>query len=140
MDEGLGAAATVLVQDGTLRVGDVILIGPGHGRVRSLLNDKGQFIDEAGPSTPVIVSGLNELPPAGDKLFAVGDLERARAIAEERSIRNRHEQLAMQNRVTASNLIATIKAGEVKTIHLIIKADAQGSVETLVKTVGGQNT
>ncbi len=140
MDPGLGPVATVLVQEGTLKVGDVILSGPGFGRIRSLLNDQGQAVQEAGPSTPVIVSGLNGLPGAGDKFYIVEDLERARAIAEERSTMSRQNQLAQQNRVSADNLLATIRAGDVKTINLIIKADVQGSIETLVATVTGQNT
>jgi translation initiation factor IF-2 len=140
VDPGLGSIATVLVQNGTLKLGDVILSGPGYGRIRSLLNDQGKSIDTAGPSTPVIVSGLNDLPSAGDKFFVVEDVDRARSIAEERSILSRQNQLAQQNRVSADNLLATIKAGDVKTINLIIKADVQGSIETLVATVTGQNT
>ncbi|HEY7087003.1 MAG TPA: translation initiation factor IF-2 [Tepidisphaeraceae bacterium] len=140
VDPGLGSIATVLVQDGTLKVGDVILAGPGYGRIRSLLNDQGTSVEQAGPSMPVIVSGLNDLPGAGDKFFVVDDLERARAIAEERAILARQSDLAQQNRVSADNLLATMKAGDVKTINLIIKADVQGSIETLVNTVEGQNT
>jgi translation initiation factor IF-2 len=140
MHEGLGSIATVLVQDGTLRVGDVILSGKGYGRVRSILNDRGENVQEAGPAMPVIVSGLSELPSAGDKFYAVEDLERARSIAEEREILTRQSQLAQQNRVTGANLLETMRAGDVQTINLIIKADTQGSIETLVKTVGGQNT
>jgi translation initiation factor IF-2 len=140
MDPGLGPVATVLVQDGTLKVGDVLLSGPGYGRIRQLLNDKGQTIESAGPSTPVIVSGLNDLPGAGDKFFVVDDIDRARSIAEERSVLSRQTELAQMNRVSADNLLATIKAGDVKTINLIIKGDVQGSVETLVATVTGQNT
>jgi translation initiation factor IF-2 len=140
MDPGLGPVATVLVQDGTLKVGDVLLSGPGYGRIRQLLNDKGQPIETAGPSTPVIVSGLNDLPSAGDKFYVVDDVDRARSIAEERSVLSRQTELAQMNRVSADNLLATIKAGDVKTINLIIKGDVQGSVETLVATVTGQNT
>jgi translation initiation factor IF-2 len=140
VDAGLGNVATVLVQEGTLKVGDVILSGPGYGRIRSLLNDQGKAITEAGPSTPVIVSGLNALPSAGDKFYVVDDVERARSIAEERSTMSRQNQLGQQNRVSAENLLATIKAGDVKTINLIIKADVQGSIETLVSSVTGQNT
>ena len=140
VDPGLGSVATVLVQDGTLKVGDVILSGPGYGRIRQLLNDQGKSIEEAGPSMPVIVSGLNDLPGAGDKFFVIDDVDRARGIAEERSTLSRQAQLAQQNRVSADNLLATIKAGDVKTINLIIKADVQGSIETLVATVTGQNT
>jgi translation initiation factor IF-2 len=140
IDPGLGPVATVLVQDGTLKVGDVMLSGPGYGRIRQLLNDTGKPIKEAGPSTPVIVSGLGELPSAGDKFFVVEDIDRARAIAEERANLSRMNDLAGQNRVTAENLLATIKLGDVQTINLIIKADVQGSVETLTKSVTDQNT
>jgi translation initiation factor IF-2 len=140
MDPGLGAVATVLVQDGTLHTGDVGLAGGGFGRIRSLFNDRGESIPEAGPSMPVIVSGLSELPSAGDKFFVVGDMERARAIGAERQLQARTQQLAGTNQVSLSNLMDTIKAGETKTINLIIKGDVQGSVETLQKTVTDQNT
>lgn len=140
VDPGLGPIATILVQEGTLKVGDVILSGSGYGRVRSLLNDNGKQIDQAGPSTPVIVSGLSVLPRGGDKFFSLDDIERARSIAEERGTQQRQTQLAGQNRVSADNLFDTMAAGDVKTINLIIKADVQGSLETLVATVGGQNT
>jgi translation initiation factor IF-2 len=141
MDPGLGAAATVLVQNGTLRVGDVMLCGNAYGRIRNLLNDKGQMISEAGPSTPVIVAGLNDLPSSGDKFFIVDHIDLARAIAGDRANRNRELQLAQQNRVTGANLLSTLAAqASVSTINLIIKADVQGSLETLVNTVTGQNT
>jgi translation initiation factor IF-2 len=140
MDEGLGSIATVLIQDGTLRPGDVVLSGAGYGRVRSLMNDRGETIAEATPSTPVLVSGLSVLPSAGDKLYQLDDVDRAREIAEERAMQSRQSQLAGQNRVTLENLFDTMKAGDVKTINLIIKGDVQGSVETLAKTVTDQNT
>jgi translation initiation factor IF-2 len=140
VDPGLGSVATALVQDGTLRVGDVILSGPGYGRIRSLIDDMGKPIQEAGPSTPVIISGLDQLPDAGDKFFVVENIDRARAIAEERATLARQNQLAGQNKVTLDNLFATIKEGEIKTINLIIKGDVQGSVETLTQTVTDQNT
>ncbi len=141
IDPGLGSVATVLVQDGTLKVGDVVLSGPGYGRIRSLLNDRGQQIQEAGPSTPVVVSGLSELPSAGEKMFAVENLDRAAQIAEERTELTRRAHLASRNQVTtAANLFENIRAGDVKTINLIIKADVQGSVETLAKTVTDYNT
>src|SRR3954470_12659335 len=101
MDPGLGPVATVLVQEGTLKVGDVILSGPGFGRIRSLLNDQGKSISEAGPSTPVIVSGLNNLPGAGDKFYVVEDFERARSIAEECATQLRQAELGQQSRVSA---------------------------------------
>ena len=140
VDPGLGSVATVLVQDGTLHVGDVILCGPGYGRIRSLLNDRGEMVQEAFPATPVIVSGLNEMPSAGDHFFVVDDYDRARTIAEERAVLSRHQQLAGKTQVSLSNLMETIKLGETKTINLIIKGDVQGSVETLQKTVTDQNT
>ncbi|MFN4243636.1 MAG: translation initiation factor IF-2 [Tepidisphaerales bacterium] len=140
-DEGLGPVATVLVQEGTLKVGAYVLCGPGYGRVRSLLDDRGVMVQEAGPSTPVIVSGLSDLPSAGDVLIEVSDLEEARAIAEERATRLRQKQLAsMQQRTTMADLMQSMRAGEVQTINLIIKADTQGSVETLVKSVTESNT
>jgi translation initiation factor IF-2 len=140
VDAGLGSVATVLVQDGTLRVGDVMLSGPGYGRIRSLINDRGEQVQEAGPATPVIVSGLNEMPGSGDKFYVVDDFDRARSIAEERQTLVRQNALAGKTQVSLSNLMDTIKAGEVKTINLIIKADVQGSVETLQKTVTDANT
>jgi translation initiation factor IF-2 len=139
-DTGLGSVATVLVQEGTLKVGDAILSGPGYGRIRSLLNDRGDTVREAGPSTPVIVSGLNILPEAGDKFFVLDDVDRARSIAEERAALSRQNQLASASKVTLDNLFATMKAGDIKTINLIVKADVQGSVETLQRTVTDQNT
>ncbi|HVE67661.1 MAG TPA: translation initiation factor IF-2, partial [Solirubrobacteraceae bacterium] len=140
VDPGLGSVATVLVQDGTLKVGDVLLAGNGYGRIRSLINDRGEHVQEAPPAMPVIVSGLNEMPSAGNRFFVVGDADRARSIAAERQELSRHQQLAGKNQVSLSNLMDTIKAGETKTINLIIKADVQGSVETLQKTVTDANT
>ena len=140
MDAGLGPIATVLVQDGSLHNGDVILAGPGYGRVRMLLNDLGKPIEEATASMPVVVSGFTELPSAGDRFYQVDDLDRARAIAADREMRTRAIQLGNRTQVTRDNLNAVVKAGETKTIHLIIKADVQGSVETLAKSVTDMNT
>jgi len=140
MDEGMGSVATVLVQDGTLKVGDVVLAGHSYGRVRSIRDDLGRPIQEATASMPVIVSGLNDLPTSGEKFFVVDDADRAKEISEDRAMRSRQAQLAGANRVTVDNLLATMQAADVQTINLIIKADTQGSLETLVATVGGQNT
>ena len=141
VNPGLGPVATVLVQDGTLRTGDVMLSGPGYGRIRTLLNDRGESIAEAGPSMPVVVAGLSDAPLAGDKFYVVEDFDNARAIAEERATRQRQTQLAQRNTATTlSNLYEQIQAGQVKTINVIIKADVQGSVETLSKTVTDANT
>jgi translation initiation factor IF-2 len=141
MHSGLGAAATVLVQNGTLKVGEVMLCGNAYGRIRSLLNDKGAAIQEAGPSTPVIVAGLNELPSSGDKFFILDHIDLARTVADDRANRSRQTQLGQMNRVTGANLLSTLAAqAAVSTINLIIKADVQGSLETLVNTVTAQNT
>ena len=140
MDAGLGPVATVLVQDGTLRVGDVLICGKGYGRIRMLLNDLGEHIQEAGPSTPVVVSGLSDLPSAGDKYFVLDDVDYARTIAEERQRVARQTQLAGKGQVTLENLFDTMKASDIKTINLIVKGDVQGSVETLAKTVTEANT
>ncbi|HSU65872.1 MAG TPA: translation initiation factor IF-2 [Tepidisphaeraceae bacterium] len=142
INPGLGPVATVLVQDGTLRVGDTLLAGPGYGRVRTLLNDRGESIQEAPPSMPVVVAGLSDSPDAGDKFFDLqNDMDRARSIAEERSTQQRQTQLAQRNTATTlNNLYDQIQAGQVKTINLIIKGDVQGSVETLSKTVTDANT
>jgi translation initiation factor IF-2 len=142
INPGLGPVATVLVQNGTLRVGDTLLAGPGYGRIRTLLNDRGESIQEALPSTPVVVAGLSDSPQAGDKFFDLQDnMDRARSIAEERSMQQRQTQLAQRNTATTlNNLYDQIQAGQVKTINLIIKGDVQGSVETLSKTVTDANT
>ncbi len=140
MTEGLGPVATVLVQNGTLKVGDIGLAGAGFGRIRSLVNGRGEMIQEAGPSTPVTVSGLSALPQAGDKFYSMEDMERARSIAEERQSRQRQTSLASAGRVTLDNLFDSMKAEDIKTINLIIKGDVQGSVETLAKTVTDANT
>ena len=142
INPGLGPVATVLVQNGTLRVGDTLLAGPGYGRIRTLLNDRGESIQEALPSTPVVVAGLSDSPQAGDKFFDLqDDMDRARSIAGERSTHMRQTQLAQRNTATTlNNLYDQIQAGQVKTINLIIKGDVQGSVETLSKTVTDANT
>ncbi len=141
MHPGMGAAATVLVRNGTLKVGDILLCGNAYGRIRGLINDMGKMIQEAGPSTPVIVAGLNELPSAGDKFFVLDHIDLARTIANDRAMRSRNTSLSQMNRVTGANLLSTLAAqAAVSTINLIIKADVQGSLETLVKTVTDQNT
>ncbi|MDB5326464.1 MAG: infB [Phycisphaerales bacterium] len=140
MHPGLGPIATVLVQDGTLKIGDVVLAGQGWGKVRSLLDDKLKMVQEAGPSMPIIISGLSELPSAGDKFFAMDDLDRARSIAEERVATERSDALANRTKVSLDSIYGQMKESQIKTINLIIKADVQGSVETLEKTVTEQNT
>ena len=140
MAEGMGSVATVLVQEGTLSVGDIAIAGNGYGRIRSLTNDRGESIQQAGASTPVIVSGLSETPDAGAKFYVVQNMEEAKAIAEERAAQSRHTTLSSATRITADNIMAHMGAGLARTINLIIKADMQGSVETLAKTVTDSNT
>ncbi len=137
MEEGLGSVATVLIQDGTLRAGDIMLAGGAYGRVRSLHNDLNQQIDQATASMPVLVAGLSELPNAGDKVYVVSTLELARSITESRREQNRNLQLAGRNQVSAGNLLATMKAADIQMINLIVKGDVAGSVETLVKSLAG---
>jgi translation initiation factor IF-2 len=140
VDPGLGPVATVLVQDGTLRLGDAVIAGTGFGRVRSMLDSTGRTITEAGPSSPVLVAGLSEVPSAGDKLFVIEDVDRAKSIAEERVNLARQQALSSQSRVSLETVLVTMKDQDVKTINLIVKADVQGSVETLIKTVTDHNT
>jgi translation initiation factor IF-2 len=139
VDPGLGSVATVLVQDGTLKVGDVVLAGQGYGKIRQLRDSNGKFIQEAGPSTPVLIAGLSSVPNAGDKFFVTTDVDRAEKIAEERHTLAR-SQLVANSGVSLESLFATMKQGDIKTINLIIKADVAGSVETLTKTVIDYNT
>ena len=140
MDKALGPVATVLVQDGTLKVGDVVLSGQGWGKVRALLNDHGKSVPEASPSTPILISGLSELPSSGDKFFAMDDLDRARSIAAERVATERSDALANRTKVSLDSIYGQMKESMIKTINLIIKADTQGSIETLEKSVTEQNT
>ena len=135
LSEGRGSIATVLVLDGTLKVGDIVLCGQASGRVRSLIDDRGRSIQEAGPATPVEIAGLSTVPQAGDRLFVVSDLDKARDIAETRVRRDREANLAERAHVTLENLFAQIEEGKQKELRLIIKADVQGSLEVLRKTL-----
>ncbi|MEW5783868.1 MAG: translation initiation factor IF-2 [Bacillota bacterium] len=130
LDKGRGPVATILVQDGTLHVGDPIICGSISGKVRAMINDKGERINTAGPSTPVEVLGLSEVPMAGDKFQAVGDDRMARQVAEKRSQKLK-EATQRSQRITLDDLFKQIQEGEVKDLNLIIKGDVQGSVEAL---------
>jgi translation initiation factor IF-2 len=133
ISEGRGVIATVLVQDGTLHVGDVIVCGDGFGRVRALFDDKGRSLTEAGPSTPVEVSGLDAVPTAGEKFAVVPDISRAREVAEARRLRTRGVNLGERQAVTLENLYSKMAEQKVKSLNLILKADVQGSLEALLK-------
>jgi translation initiation factor IF-2 len=133
ISEGRGVIATVLVQDGTLHVGDVIVCGDGFGRVRALFDDQGRSVAEAGPSTPVEVSGLDAVPMAGEKFAAIDDISQAREIAEARRSRTRGVSLGERQAITLENLYSKMAEQKVKSLNLILKADVQGSLEALIK-------
>ena len=133
ISEGRGVIATVLVQDGTLHVGDVVVCGDGFGRVRAIFDDKGVSIPSAGPSTPVEVSGLDAVPAAGERFAAVEDIGRAREIAEARRLRTRGATLGEHQTITLENLYSRMAEQKLKSLNLILKADVQGSLEALVK-------
>lgn len=131
LDKGRGAVATVLVQSGTLKVGDVVLAGQTSGRVRAMLDENGRNTKEAGPSIPVEIQGLAEVPQAGDEFMVMSDERRAREIATYRAGKYRSTKLAKQQAAKLENMFADMSAGEVKTLPIILKADVQGSQEAL---------
>ncbi|MTB70161.1 translation initiation factor IF-2 [Streptococcus uberis] len=135
LDKGKGAVATLLVQQGTLHVQDPIVIGNTFGRVRAMTNDLGRRVKFAPPSTPVSITGLNETPMAGDHFAVYEDEKAARAAGEERAKRALLKQRQNTQRVSLDNLFDTLKAGEIKTVNVIIKADVQGSVEALAASL-----
>ncbi len=131
LDKGRGPIATVLVQNGTLRVGDTIVAGTAYGRVRAMMNDKGRRVTEAGPSQPVEVLGFSEVPAAGD-ILNVAELDKlSRQVAEERRDKQKAEQLKNLSKVSLDDLFSQIAEGEVKDLNIIVKADVQGSVEAV---------
>ncbi|GIP52280.1 translation initiation factor IF-2 [Paenibacillus vini] len=131
LDKSRGPVARILVQHGTLKVGDAFVAGNSFGRVRAMVNDKGRRLKEAGPSTPVEITGLNEVPHAGDPFMVFEDERKARSIADKRAITQRQSDLGANTRVTLDDLFRHIKEGEIKDLNVIIKADVQGSVEAL---------
>lgn len=135
LDKGKGAVATLLVQQGTLNVQDPIVVGNTFGRVRAMTNDRGRRVKVAGPSTPVSITGLNETPMAGDHFAVYEDEKAARAAGEERAKRALIKQRQATHRVSLENLFDTLKAGEVKSVNVIIKADVQGSAEALTASL-----
>ncbi|MBM7705415.1 translation initiation factor IF-2 [Chryseomicrobium aureum] len=131
LDKGRGSVATLLVQDGTLRVGDPIVVGHAYGRVRAMVNETGRRLKEAGPSTPVEITGLNEVPLAGDRFVVFEDEKTARQVGESRASTAIQEQRSEKTRVTLDNLFDQMKQGEMKELNLIVKADVQGTVEAM---------
>ena len=132
MKPGLGPVATLLVRNGTLKVGDVVLAGRSHARIRRMTDYNGKSIKKAGPSTPVEISGLDEVAEAGDKFFVLDDLDRARSIAQERRTAVRAKALAATPAKSLEDLLGQIKAGETSQLAIILKADVQGSIEAIV--------
>lgn len=135
LDKGKGPVATLLVQQGTLHIQDPIVVGNTFGRVRAMVNDLGRRVKEAEPSTPVSITGLNDVPMAGDHFAVYEDEKAARAAGEERAKRALMKQRQVTQRVSLENLFDTLKAGEFKTVNVIIKADVQGSVEALAASL-----
>ena len=135
LDKGRGAVATVLVQSGTLKVGDVVLAGQTSGRVRAMLDENGKPTKEAGPSIPVEIQGLSEVPQAGDEFMVLADERRAREIATYRAGKFRSTKLAKQQAAKLENMFSDMQAGDIKTLPIIVKADVQGSQEALAASL-----
>ncbi|MGG3799832.1 translation initiation factor IF-2 [Metabacillus fastidiosus] len=131
LDKGRGSVATLLVQNGTLRVGDPIVVGHAYGRVRAMVNDLGRRVKEAGPSTPVEITGLSDVPQAGDQFMVFSDEKQARQVGEARAQKQIDEQRSSGSKLSLDDLFEQIKQGEIKDINLIVKADVQGTVEAL---------
>lgn len=135
LDKGRGPIATVLVQNGTLHVGDIIVAGTAVGKVRAMLNERGERVKVAGPSVPVEITGLDSVPTGGDTFNAVSDERLARELVEERKIKQKEAQFSAQTKVTLDNLFAQMKIGEIKELKVIVKADVQGSVEAVTQSL-----
>ena len=131
LDKGRGPIATVLVQNGTLHIGDIIVAGTTVGRVRAMMNDRGARVQEAGPSIPVEITGLDDVPVGGDIFNAVSDERLARTLVEQRKAQQKEEQFNAQTRVTLDNLFDQMQQGDMKELKVIVKADVQGSVEAV---------
>ncbi|MEH7387916.1 translation initiation factor IF-2, partial [Bacillus sp. JJ1521] len=135
LDKGRGSVATLLVQNGTLRIGDPIVVGNTFGRVRAMVNDLGRRVKEAAPSTPVEITGLNDVPHAGDQFVVFEDEKKARQVGEARAQKQLVEQRGDKVKVSLEDLFEHIKQGQMKEINLIVKADVQGSVEALAASL-----
>ncbi|MFJ8243936.1 translation initiation factor IF-2 [Peribacillus asahii] len=135
LDKGRGSVATLLVQNGTLKIGDPIVVGNTFGRVRAMVNDLGRRVKEAGPSTPVEITGLNEVPQAGDRFIVFEDEKTARQVGETRAQRQLVSQRNEGSRVTLDTLFEQMKQGDIKELNIILKADVQGSAEALAASL-----
>ena len=133
--EGRGPVANILVQQGKLKKGDFVVAGKGYGRIRALINEHGEQVDEAGPSTPLAILGLNEVPEAGDKLYVVKSLKAAESAAKER-VEQAREVALSRVKVTLDNIFDQMKSADVRELPVIVKGDVQGSIETLRSTIG----
>lgn len=135
LDKGRGPIATMLIQNGTLRQGDIVIAGTCVGRVRVMMNDKGEIVKEAGPSVPVEITGLAEVPEGGDVFNSVSDEKLARELVEQRKASKKEEIFKAQTKVTLDNLFDQMKLGDVKELQIIVKADVQGSVEAVKQSL-----
>lgn len=135
LDKGRGPIATILVQSGTLHSSDIVIAGTSVGHVRVMLNDKGQKVDVAGPSTPVEITGLDSVPEAGDIFNAVADERLAKELVDKRKFENKQEQFSAYEKVTLDNLFSHISQGDIKELPVIVKADVQGSVEAVKQSL-----
>jgi translation initiation factor IF-2 len=140
MTQSRGAVATLLVQEGSFNKGDIILAGSAYGRVRAVIDSRGRTIKEAGPAMPVEISGLDEVPQAGDRFYKLDDINQANQASDENKHLAREESLAKRSQITLDNLFSQIAAGNIKELSLIIKADVQGSVEVLTKYLADLST
>ena len=135
LDKGRGPVATVLVQKGTLRVGDIVVAGTAVGRVRAMIDDKGKSVKKAGPSVPVEILGLSEVPEGGDIFYAVDDERKAREVVEARKFKEKQERQKAATTISLDNLFEQIEAGKMKELNIIVKADVQGSVEAVKQSL-----
>ena len=138
LDKNKGAIASMLVQRGTLDVGDTIVVGSSIGRIRSMTDEKGKKVKKAGPSTPVEIMGLTEVPQAGDTFYEVKDEKTAKHLIEKRKRQEREKTINAMNKVTLDNLFSQMEAGDLKVLNLIVKADVQGSVEAIKQSIKEQ--